>query len=168
MNAPTETANFITTKLDALVSWGRSNSLWPFPYGTACCAIEFMSSVSARYDLSRLGSEFVRFTPRQADMLIVSGTVTYKQAPILKRIYEQMMEPKWVISMGACACSGGFYDCYCTLPGIDHVIPVDVYIGGCPPRPEAVIDAVMELQSKIQNESFMQERTAKLKEQLQK
>jgi len=127
-----------------------------------------MSSVSARYDLSRLGSEFVRFTPRQADMLIVSGTVTYKQAPILKRIYEQMMEPKWVISMGACACSGGFYDCYCTLPGIDHVIPVDVYIGGCPPRPEAVIDAVMELQSKIQNESFMQERTAKLKEQLQK
>ncbi len=156
---------FFAGKLDELVSWGRLHSLWPFPYGTACCAIEFMSTESARYDLSRIGSEFVRFTPRQADVLVVSGTITFKQAPILKRIYEQMMEPKWVISMGACACSGGFYDCYCTVPGIDRIIPVDIYIGGCPSRPEAFFDAMLELQEKIKNQSYIEERKKKLKEQ---
>lgn len=166
MTAPNENLNFFTSKLDALVNWGRTNSLWPFPFGTACCAIEFMSTETSRYDLSRVGSEFVRFTPRQADVLLVAGTVTYKQAPILKRIYEQMAEPKWVISIGACACSGGFYDCYCTVPGIDHIIPVDIFIGGCPPRPEAIFDAMFELQKKVENESFMQDRALKLKEQL--
>ena len=111
-----EKPNFITSSLDFLVNWGRTNSLWPFPYGTACCAIEFMSTEVGRYDLSRIGSEYVRFTPRQSDVLLVAGTITYKQAPILKRIYEQMAEPRWVIAMGACACSGGFYDSYCTVP----------------------------------------------------
>jgi NADH-quinone oxidoreductase subunit B len=158
---------FFTGKLDELVSWARTHSFWPFPYGTACCAIEFMSTESARYDLSRMGSEFVRFTPRQADVLAVSGTITFKQAPILKRIYEQMMEPKWVIAMGACASSGGFYDCYCTLPGIDHVVPVDVYIGGCPSRPEAFFDAMIDLQEKAKDQSYMEDRKKKFKEQLE-
>ena len=134
MSNEAEKPNFITTSLDFLVNWGRTTSLWPFPYGTACCAIEFMSTEVGRYDLSRIGSEYVRFTPRQSDVLLVAGTISYKQAPILKRMYEQMAEPRWVIAMGACASSGGFYDCYCTVPGIDHIIPVDVYIGGCPSR----------------------------------
>ncbi len=144
---------FITTRLDAFINWGRRNSLWPFPFGTACCAIEFMGVVSSVFDLSRFGSELVRFSPRQADLLIVAGTVTYKQAPILRRIYEQMPEPKWVISAGACATSGGFYDCYCTVPGIDEIIPVDIYIAGCPPRPEAFIEALVQLQAKIDAEA---------------
>lgn len=162
-----EKPNFITSSLDFLVNWGRTNSLWPFPYGTACCAIEFMSTEVGRYDLSRIGSEYVRFTPRQSDVLLVSGTITYKQAPILKRIYEQMAEPRWVIAMGACACSGGFYDCYCTVPGIDHIIPVDVYIGGCPSRPEAFFDAMFDLQKKIKDESYMKQRSERVKEQLE-
>ncbi|MFW5829857.1 MAG: NADH-quinone oxidoreductase subunit B [Planctomycetota bacterium] len=141
--------DFMTTTVEAVVKWGRRNSLWPFPFGTACCAIEFMSSVSSRFDLSRFGSELVRFSPRQADLLLVAGTVTYKQAPILKQIYDQMAEPKWVVAMGACASSGGFYDCYCTVPGIDEIIPVDVYIAGCPPRPEAIMEAVLRLQQQI-------------------
>lgn len=162
-----EKPNFITSSLDFLVNWGRTNSLWPFPYGTACCAIEFMSTEVGRYDLSRIGSEYVRFTPRQSDVLLVAGTITYKQAPILKRIYEQMAEPRWVIAMGACACSGGFYDCYCTVPGIDHIIPVDVYIGGCPSRPEAFFDAMFDLQKKIKDESYMKQRAERVKDQLQ-
>lgn len=160
-------ANIFTSTLDFLVNWGRLNSLWPFPYGTACCAIEFMSTESSRYDLSRIGSEFVRFTPRQSDVLLVSGTITYKQAPILKRIYEQMAEPRWVIAMGACACSGGFYDAYCTVPGIDHIIPVDIYIGGCPPRPESFFDSMFMLQDKILDESYMKARAERVKEQLE-
>lgn len=144
--------SFITTTVDAVVNWGRRNSLWPFPFGTACCAIEFMGVVSSVFDLSRFGSELVRFSPRQADLLIIAGTVTYKQAPILRRIYEQMPDPKWVISAGACATSGGFYDCYCTVPGIDEIIPVDIYIAGCPPRPEAFIEALVQLQAKIAKE----------------
>jgi len=140
---------FITTRRDALLAWGRKNSLWPLPFGTACCAIEFMGTVSSVFDISRFGAELVRFTPRQADLLIVAGTVTFKQAPILKQIYEQMAEPKWVISMGVCASSGGFYDNYCTVQGIDQVIPVDIYIAGCPPRPEAVLDAIVKLQAKL-------------------
>lgn len=159
--------NIFTSSLDFLVNWGRKNSLWPFPYGTACCAIEFMSTETARYDLSRIGSEYVRFTPRQSDVLLVAGTITYKQAPILKRIYEQMAEPRWVIAMGACACSGGFYDCYCTVPGIDHIIPVDVYIGGCPPRPESFFDAMFDLQKKVEDESYMKQRAERLKDQIE-
>jgi NADH-quinone oxidoreductase subunit B len=139
----------ILTKLDAALNWARKNSLWPLPFGTACCAIEFMAVVDSIYDLSRFGAEVVRFSPRQSDLLIVAGTVTYKQAPILRRIYEQMAEPKWVISMGVCASSGGFYDNYCTLQGIDKVIPVDFYVAGCPPRPEALMQALVEVQKKI-------------------
>ena len=138
------------TKAEALVAWGRKNSLWPIPFGTACCAIEFMGTVSSVFDLSRFGAEVVRFSPRQADLMIVSGTITYKMGPILKRIYEQMCEPRYVISMGVCASSGGFYDNYCTLQGIDKIIPVDYYIAGCPPRPEAVLQAVVELQNRLQ------------------
>jgi NADH-quinone oxidoreductase subunit B len=144
---------FVTTTVDAVVNWGRRNSLWPFPFGTACCAIEFMGMVSSNFDVSRFGAELVRFSPRQADLLIIAGTVTYKQAPVLRRIYEQMLEPKWVISAGACATSGGFYDCYCTVPGIDEIIPVDVYIAGCPPRPEAFLEAIVQLQKRIDREN---------------
>ena len=149
---------WVTSRLDLLVNWARAGSLWPMPFGTACCAIEFMGMVSSYFDVSRFGAELVRFSPRQADLLIVAGTVTYKQAPILRRIYDQMLEPKWVISAGACATSGGFYDCYCTVPGIDEIVPVDVYIAGCPPRPEAYMEAAMLLQEKIKDESYMEQR----------
>ena len=147
-------SGFLTTTRDALVNWGRRNSLWPFPFGTACCAIEFMGTVSSVFDISRFGAELVRFSPRQSDLLLIAGTVTYKQAPILRRIYDQMCEPKWVIAAGACACTGGFYDCYCTVPGIDEIIPVDVYVAGCPPRPEAFLEAVVQLQDKIDDEQM--------------
>ena len=145
---------FVTTQLAAALNWCRQNSLWPLPFGTACCAIEFMSVVSSFYDLSRFGAEVIRFSPRQADLLIVAGTVSYKQAPILVRIYEQMLEPKWVLSMGVCASSGGFYDNYCTVQGIDEVIPVDVYVPGCPPRPEALLDGLLKIQAKIAREGL--------------
>lgn len=150
----------ITTKLDSAINWARESSMWPYIFGTACCAIEFMSVASSKYDISRFGAEVVRFSPRQADLLIVAGTISYKQAPILKKIYDQMTEPKWVISAGACACSGGFYDNYTTLQGIDSIIPVDVYIAGCPPRPEAFLDALMRIQKlQYENESILKERT---------
>ena len=138
-----------TTKMDALVAWGRKNSLWPMPYGTACCGIELMSVMGPKYDLARFGAEVVRFSPRQADLLLVAGTITEKMGPILVNIYEQMLEPKYVISMGACASSGGFYRAYHVMQGIDRVIPVDVYVPGCPPTPEAVLDGVISLQKMI-------------------
>ncbi len=141
----------ITTRREAVIAWGRKNSLWPLPYGTACCGIEFMGVVSSVFDISRFGAELVRFSPRQCDLLIVAGTITHKMAPILKQVYDQISDPKWVISMGVCASSGGFYNNYCTVQGIDHIIPVDVYVAGCPPRPEAVFDAVLKLQDKLEN-----------------
>jgi NADH-quinone oxidoreductase subunit B len=142
-------SDVLVTRLDAVLNWGRKNDLMPMPFGTACCAIEFMGLTSSVYDVSRFGAEIVRFSPRQADLLMVMGTITYKQLPILKQVYDQMPDPKWVISMGACASSGGFYDNYCTVQGIDEIIPVDVYIAGCPPRPEAVIDAIIKIQEGV-------------------
>jgi NADH-quinone oxidoreductase subunit B len=134
------------------VGWGRKYSIFQYPFVTACCGMEYMSLQMARYDLDRFGAAAPRFTPRQADLLMVVGTINCKQAPVLKRIYEQMAEPKWVMAFGVCASSGGFYDNYATVQGIDRVIPVDVYVPGCPPRPEQVIDAIMLLQDKIQDQ----------------
>jgi NADH dehydrogenase I D subunit len=144
--------NFLTTTVSGLVNWARGGSLWPMPFGTACCAIEFMSVVSAHYDLARFGAEVVRFSPRQSDLLMVMGTITDKMGPVLKKIYDQMPDPKWVISMGACATSGGFYRAYHVMQGIDEIIPVDVYIPGCPPSPEAVLQAVLMIQKIIKTE----------------
>lgn len=144
---------FVATRLDHMVNnvvgWGRKNSLWPYPFGTACCGIEFMGVVSSFHDVSRFGAELVRFSPRQSDLLIVAGTITYKMAPVLKRIYDQMLEPKYVIAFGVCAASGGFYNNYAVVQGIDRIIPVDVYLPGCPPRPEAFFDALIALQEKV-------------------
>jgi len=141
----------LLTRLDTAVGWARKFSLFPYPFATACCAMEYMSLSMSPYDIDRFGALLPRFTPRQADLLMVIGTVTCRQAPILKRVYAQMAEPKWVMSFGACASTGGFYDNYTTLPGIDRIIPVDVYVPGCPPRPESVLDALMALQRKIQH-----------------
>ena len=147
---------FVATRLDhmtnSVVNWGRQNSLWPYPFGTACCGIEFMGVVSNTHDVSRFGAELVRFSPRQSDLLVVAGTITYKMAPVLKRIYDQMLDPKWVIAFGVCAASGGFYNNYAVVQGVDRVIPVDVYLPGCPPRPEAFFDALIMLQDKIKGE----------------
>ena len=154
-------ADFLTTKLDVAVQWAQSNSLWPMPFGTACCAIEFMSVVSSHYDLARFGAEVVRFSPRQSDLLIVAGTVVDKLAPVLKKIYDQMAEPKWVISMGVCASTGGFYRAYHVVQGIDEIVPVDVYVAGCPPTPENLIHGIIELQKKIQSGELARHREAK-------
>lgn len=139
----------VLTRLDKAVGWARKYSLFPYPFATACCAMEYMSLSMSPYDIDRFGALLPRFSPRQADLLMVIGTVTHKLSPVLKRVYEQMSEPKWVMAFGACAASGGFYDNYATVQGIDRIIPVDVYVPGCPPRPEAVLDGLMELQSRI-------------------
>jgi len=144
---------FFVTRVDALVDWARKNSLWPLPLGLSCCAIEFMATASSKFDMARFGAEVARFSPRQADVLIVAGTCTYKMAESAKRVFDQMAEPKWVISMGACASSGGMYRCYSVVQGIDTFLPVDFYISGCPPRPENVLNTLMKLQAKISGES---------------
>jgi NADH-quinone oxidoreductase subunit B len=154
----------LTAKLDSLINWARKSSLWPATFGLACCAIEMMNATSSRNDLARFGSEVFRASPRQADVMIVSGRVSRKMAPVLRRIYDQMPEPKWVISMGACATSGGVFDNYAIVQGVDKVVPVDVYIPGCPPRPEMLIHAVMMLQDKVSRESVRDRRDVQVEE----
>lgn len=144
--------DIIVSKADAVINWVRSHSVWPMPMGLACCAIELMAAGGSRFDISRFGMEVMRFSPRQSDCMIVAGTVTYKMAEVVRRIYDQMAEPKWVVAMGACASSGGMYRSYATLQGVDRIVPVDVYISGCPPRPEALLDGMMKLQKKIERE----------------
>ena len=149
-----EGGSIILTQLDALVNWARSNSVWPLTFGTRCCAIEFMAVGASRHDMARFGYEVARATPRQADMIIISGSINYKMAPVLKRLYDQIADPKYVIAMGACAVSGGpfYYNSYSIVKGADHVIPVDIYVQGCPPRPEALLYAFLQLQKKIKRE----------------
>src|SRR6187397_1960383 len=144
--------NVIITKVDAAMNWMRKNSLWPMPMGLACCAIELMATGASRFDIARFGAEVMRFSPRQSDLMIVAGTVTYKMAMAVKRIYDQMPEPKWVIAMGACASTGGMYRSYAVLQGVDNIFPVDVYVAGCPPRPESLLDALIRLQGKVAKE----------------
>jgi NADH-quinone oxidoreductase subunit B len=142
----------LTTRVDEVIKWGRKNSLWPMPFGVACCAIEMISTLSSRYDLARFGSEAIRFSPRQADLMIVSGRISIKMMPVLLKIWEQMPEPKWCISMGACASCGGVFDTYALVQGVDNFMPVDVYVPGCPPRPESLIDAVLKVQELVSKE----------------
>ena len=146
--------NFITTRLDLLTNWARTGSLWSMPFGTACCAIEFMASAAGRFDLARFGMERMSFSPRQADVLLCAGRLPFKLAPVIRRIWDQMPQPKWAISMGACASSGGIFDTYAMVQGIDTIIPVDVYVPGCPPRPEGLIYGIMLLQKKIRGEQL--------------
>jgi NADH-quinone oxidoreductase subunit B len=143
---------FVATRLDMLVNWARANSLWPMPFGTACCAIEFMATAASKFDLARFGMERLSYTPRQADVLLCAGRVPFKLAPVLRRIWQQMPQPKWSIAMGACASTGGMFDNYAVVQGIDTIIPVDVYVPGCPPRPEALMYGILLLQEKVKAE----------------
>ena len=161
---PVSQEGWVTTRLDFLVNWGRANSLWPMPFGTACCAIEFMATAASKFDLARFGMERMGFSPRQADVLICAGRVPFKLAPVLRRIWQQMPQPKWAISMGACASTGGMFDTYAVVQGLDTIIPVDVYVPGCPPRPEALIYGIMMLQKKIMQEQMS---TASLRNEMQ-
>jgi NADH-quinone oxidoreductase subunit B len=145
----------VVTRVEAVINWFRKNSIWPMPMGLACCAIELMGTGASRYDISRFGAEVMRFSPRQSDVMIVAGTVTYKMALVVKRLYDQMAEPKWVIAMGACASTGGMYRSYAVLQGVDNILPVDLYVGGCPPRPEALLDALLALQKKVAREPVL-------------
>ncbi len=147
-------SNILTTAVEAAVNWGRKNSLWPMPFGTACCGIELMAVLASRSDIARFGAEAIRFSPRQSDLLLVAGRITIKMMPVLQRIYEQMPEPKWVISMGACASSGGVFDTYSVIQGVDQFIPVDVYVPGCPPRPEGLIDGLIKIQKLVEKDTF--------------
>jgi NADH-quinone oxidoreductase subunit B len=143
---------FFTTKVQELINWSRKNSVWPMPMGISCCAIEMMAVAAARFDMARFGSEVFRFSPRQSDLMIVAGTTTYKMAWVVRKIWDQMPDPKWCIAMGACTSSGGMYRTYSVVQGIDLFLPVDIYLAGCPPRPEALIEALMQIQSKINKE----------------
>ena len=154
LNDEIEKVGFLTTKLDAILNWSKKNSLWPMPMGISCCAIEMMATAGPRFDISRFGSEVFRFSPRQSDIMIVAGTVTYKMAKVVRKIYDQMPEPKWVIAMGACTSSGGMYRTYSVVQGIDQFLPVDVYVAGCPPRPENLLNALMKVQEKIQKQEI--------------
>lgn len=158
-----EGGSIILTSLDSIVNWARSNSVWPLTFGTRCCAIEFMAVGASRHDMARFGYEVARATPRQADMIIISGSINYKMAPVLKRLYDQIADPKYVIAMGACAVSGGpfFYNSYSIVKGADHVIPVDIYVPGCPPRPEALLYAFLQLQKKIKREKNFKKKIKK-------
>jgi NADH-quinone oxidoreductase subunit B len=157
---------FLTSKIDAIINWGRLNSLWPMPFGTACCAIEMMASAASNYDLARFGMERMSFSPRQADVLICAGRVPYRLAPVLRRIWDQMPQPKWCVSMGACASSGGIFDVYSMVQGIDTIVPVDVYVPGCPPRPEGLIYGLMMIQEKIRQESLLTHNVHRLEDPL--
>ena len=150
---------FFATSLDKIIGMGRSFSLWPLPFATSCCGIEFMGTMAASYDIARFGAERPSFSPRQADLLLVAGTISKKMSPILKQVYLQMAEPRWVIAIGACAASGGIFDTYSVLQGIDRIIPVDVYVPGCPPRPEQILDGLMEIQKLARNESLRRRNT---------
>ena len=147
-----EDLGFLATKADFLINWGRKNSLWPMPLGLSCCGIELMAMIGPKFDLARFGAEAARFSPRQCDLLIVAGTLTWKMATAVRTIYDQMPDPKWVIAMGVCSSSGGMYDSYAVVQGVDSILPVDIYVPGCPPRPDAVIDAIIKLQQKIMRE----------------
>src|ERR1700753_2611135 len=161
-----EGAGFFATSLDKAIGVARSNSLWPLPFATSCCGIEFMATMASTYDLARFGAERLSFSPRQADLLMVMGTIAKKMGPVLRQVYLQMAEPRWVLAMGACASSGGIFDTYSVLQGIDEIIPVDVYIPGCPPRPEAVIDGFMKIQDLVGNESLRRRHSDQYKEML--
>ena len=145
---------FLSTRLDALINWGRKNSLWPMPLGLSCCGIELMAILGPKFDLARFGAEAARFSPRQCDLLIVAGTLTWKMASACRTVYDQMPEPKWVIAMGVCSSTGGMYDSYAVVQGVDSILPVDVYVPGCPPRPEALLEGIVLLQKRIQNEDM--------------
>lgn len=151
---PKEQTPFLIAPLEKLINWARKNSLWPAQFGLACCAIEMMSTAGSRYDMARFGAEVFRASPRQSDVMIVAGRVSQKMAPVLRTIYEQMLEPKWVIAMGDCASCGGIYNNYAIIQGVDKIVPVDIYVAGCPPRPEALLDGLIALQRKIEREPF--------------
>ena len=150
---------FVTTKLQDMISWCRKNSLWPMPMGISCCAIELMSAGDPRHDIARFGSEVMRFSPRQSDVMIVAGTTTYKMSTVVRKIYDQMPDPKWVLSMGSCANAGGpFFNTYAAVPGVNMIVPVDVYVAGCPPRPDSLLNGLIQLQEKIKKETFRRPR----------
>jgi NADH-quinone oxidoreductase subunit B len=158
-----EGPGFFATSLEKVVGLARKNSIWPLPFATSCCGIEFMATMASTYDLGRFGSERLSFSPRQADLLMVMGTIAKKMGPVLKQVYEQMAEPRWVIAVGACASSGGIFDTYSVLQGIDRIIPVDVYVPGCPPRPEQILEGILDVQKLVENESFRRRESAEYK-----